>query len=385
MSTVYVFKPESLPALKGSDSDDPFTSTSIHCRLPDIVLETMRRNEDSISSETAAALKKIAQDLQSGNPLVPLRDDPHQMYWGTLKYTDLPVDEVPWFYLENYIYRRILSHFPLGVDPFRHQKVEALEGARGQAFACTAATTVGSALMLSLWGNRADLSLSAGKKVSAAELLEGGLLTDATDQILSALRDTARLKKRVYLFVDNCGLELLRDLSLSAVVLRGSPAEGIEPVQGVTIMCKASPVFVSDATGKDVIEHIDWLCEAVEELGSSLRAELQSGRIKIQEHEFLCSGEAFWDMPRGLSEELACACGLAIVKGDANYRRLLGDRHWRHTTPFPEALSYFPCPVAALRTLKAGIVVGLGPDVNETTLPKNWLVSGQYGVIQCKP
>jgi Damage-control phosphatase ARMT1-like domain len=61
---------------------------------------------------------------------------------------------------------------------------------------------------------------------------------------------------------------------------------------------------------------------------------------------------------------------MVFVKGDANYRRLLGDRTWPLDTPFGDVVSYFPVPVCALRTLKAEVscymlcatVCGVGPQ-----------------------
>jgi hypothetical protein len=84
-----------------------------------------------------------------------------------------------------------------------------------------------------------------------------------------------------------------------------------------------------------------------------------------------------------VNAELARA-DLVISKGDANYRRLLGDRHWAFTTPFDEVVSYFPAPVLALRTLKAEVACGLSAEQVEhldNTHP-DWLTSGEWGVIQ---
>jgi Damage-control phosphatase ARMT1-like domain len=72
------------------------------------------------------------------------------------------------------------------------------------------------------------------------------------------------------------------------------------------------------------------------------------------------------------------------VKGDANYRRLLGDRKWDFTAPFTDVVGvYFPCPVCALRTLKAELGCGMDADQVEKakSLDDNWLVNGRFGVV----
>ena len=73
-----------------------------------------------------------------------------------------------------------------------------------------------------------------------------------------------------------------------------------------------------------------------------------------------------------------------MVKGDANYRRLLGDAHWPPTTSFAQATGYFPAPLVALRTLKAEIIVGLrsGEAERLQTEDPAWLVNGKRGVVQ---
>lgn len=44
---------------------------------------------------------------------------------------------------------------------------------------------------------------------------------------------------------------------------------------------------------------------------------------------------------------------MVFLKGDANYRRLIGDRLWSTDTPFLDVAGYFPARLCALRTLKA--------------------------------
>ena len=80
--------------------------------------------------------------------------------------------------------------------------------------------------------------------------------------------------------------------------------------------------------------------------------------------------------------------GLVILKGDVNYRRLLDDRHWPHTTPLKEVAAFFPAPFLVLRTLKGEIQVGLAPGQAEALSAEdpNWLINGQRGLVHfCLP
>jgi hypothetical protein len=79
---------------------------------------------------------------------------------------------------------------------------------------------------------------------------------------------------------------------------------------------------------------------------------------------------------------------LVVLKGDVNYRRLLDDRHWPHTTPLGKAATYFPAPFLLLRTLKSEIQIGLAPGQAEslTAEDPDWLINGRRGLIQyCDP
>jgi hypothetical protein len=75
---------------------------------------------------------------------------------------------------------------------------------------------------------------------------------------------------------------------------------------------------------------------------------------------------------------------LLIFKGDANYRRLLGDRHWPYTTPFAAIVHNPPAPVLALRTLKAELAAGLQREQISRLDRREpeWMVNGRWGVIQ---
>lgn len=88
-------------------------------------------------------------------------------------------------------------------------------------------------------------------------------------------------------------------------------------------------------------------------------------------------------MPEELKNELAQS-SLIIIKGDANYRRCLGDRQWSFTTVFEDIVCYFPAPILVLRTLKSEIAAGLQLKQVEKLNQEdpNWLTNGQWGLIQ---
>ncbi len=77
-------------------------------------------------------------------------------------------------------------------------------------------------------------------------------------------------------------------------------------------------------------------------------------------------------------------CGLAVLKGDLNYRKLLGDRAWEPDTPLARAAAPWPCPYVAVRTLKSPVIAGLSRETATRAASKEetWMTSGNYGVIQ---
>ena len=92
-------------------------------------------------------------------------------------------------------------------------------------------------------------------------------------------------------------------------------------------------------------------------------------------------------MPRELHGVLNGA-GLVIIKGDANYRRAVGDCLWDAATPFAQVMAYLDAPTLCLRTLKSDPVVGLPDSTTAASLDRidpDWRVNGQRGLIQFKP
>ena len=64
----------------------------------------------------------------------------------------------------------------------------------------------------------------------------------------------------------------------------------------------------------------------------------------------------------------------------------MGDRLWPPTTPFADAAGHFPSPVAALRTLKSEVVVGLDAAavarLDRSGAP--WRTAGTHALVQVR-
>ena len=234
----------------------------------------------------------------------------------------------------------------------------------------------------SLWGNRADLSnltVSLGASGGLAARDERhNILIDHTEKVRRIVTGGVR---RIDFVNDNVGLDLLYDLALIDLVLR----QGW--VGRVVCHLKDHPLFVSDAMLHDLHTTVSLLAVspqgAVRALGERLRRHLATGKLALQADPFWTSFLMYRDFPPGLRDTLSRS-DLVILKGDVNYRRLLDDRHWPHTTPLEEIVSYFPAPLLVLRTLKGEIQVGLEPGQAGALAAEdpNWLINGQRGLVQ---
>jgi hypothetical protein len=209
---------------------------------------------------------------------------------------------------------------------------------------------------------------------------EAHLLADDTTAVLDHL-DALNRPARIDVWADNAGFELVTDLALADGLLASGLANPL------VLHVKAHPTFVSDATVGDVHSTLDRLAsddhDAPRALAKRLHDALKTGRLQLCDPLSWTSPLRAREFPAPVNAELARA-DLLISKGDANYRRLLGDRHWAFTTPFAEITSYFPAPLLALRTLKAEVACGLSSERVEHLNERHpdWLTSGEWGVIQ---
>ena len=316
----------------------------------------------------------------------------------------------PWMVTEFYVYRRLiqcLDYFnPDSVgylyDPFVPQKRAGLESSVTSADAMLKripelppnAAGLEIAASIALWGNKMDLSLWPANVSQANQDIFSEILNAAQENLLHD--DSAALAEHceklresqngdVDIIVDNAGFELVTDLALAQYLIESGIA------QTVTFQLKSHPTFVSDALEKDLVETVEYYASLDQEqyphahaAGQRWKEFLASGKWQCQENSFWVQGFAMWEMHEDLREDLATRCDLAFVKGDANYRRLLGDRPWDTSAPFGDVVgAYFPCPVCALRTLKAELGCGMAKEQTERAqaLDDAWMTNGRFGVV----
>jgi hypothetical protein len=186
---------------------------------------------------------------------------------------------------------------------------------------------------------------------------------------------------RVDFILDNAGLELVNDLVLADFLLsRGIAAE-------VHLHAKPYPTFVSDVTQPDVQQTLDFLNGMahpdVTQVKRRLQKNCEMGRLRIDTHYFWTSPLDGWDMPGDLVKDLGQS-DLLISKGDANYRRLIGDRRWPMTTAPGQVFCYLPAPILALRVSKSEAVIGLQPGQPEALFQQDprWQINGRWGLVQ---
>lgn len=310
--------------------------------------------------------------------------------------------EAPWWVVENYMYKRLLQELALcgpeaaGYDPFESQKTKALaasvapyEASLRPLLALVAAAeaqpqghpdrraALEAALVRSLWGNQADLSLSAGKVESANGGDPGQVLSDGTSLALELVQGAAG--RPIVLVLDNHGLEVLCDLVLADAILR------LVGPSSVSLHVKDSPVFVSDVTQEDVPGILAWLDEHDSALAGRLRMGIADSRLSVVPSPFYTTARTFWQLPADLTS-IYTEAAVVILKGDANYRRLLGDLHWPYDTDFGSYVrSFWPCPgLVSLRTMKSGVALGISEDKQaeaKAAHPNDWLTCGVYGQV----
>jgi uncharacterized protein with ATP-grasp and redox domains len=396
---------EPLPEpLRGKESGT-FTHLSIVDRLPEIGRRMV--SENSFNSAVTAKLDQLFSEIPHGPIRSLLNDSADAAQWQQyiVPYLGQNWLEPPWFFVEHYFYRRVLEatgYFESGpgrgLDPFQNQKqqgllssAEAIEGLGHQLTAILPRSDwndedLAWLLALDLWGNQADLSMWPEGKTGHANQPDRSTFTlvDDTNDVIAFVRSNGGVNAQIDILIDNAGFELVVDLLTVLFFLEKNIAGRVK------LHAKAHPTFVSDAMIGDVWQTLTFFSDSddpvLANIGSRLASLVNSGRLVLTTHSFWTSPLPSWEMPESLCDTLGQAT-LVISKGDAHYRRLLGDRHWPYHTYIGAILCYLPAPILVLRTLKSEVAAGITTSRLERVqqADPNWLVSGQWGMIQFVP
>ena len=389
-------KPITIPPPLMTSEPGSYARRTVVERMPQIIDQVIADNQ--YAPHVVAALEELKVEICSKviQALTEPAADVAQWNRELTAHPGKTWRDVPWYFAETYFHRRLLEaveYFQPGPyrahDPFGKQKqqqedaaVKGLTERWGQLSDADPERGFDALLHACLWGNRADLSRFTATSLADGPLMTGKedryILIDHTDQVRELLSQGVQ---RVDFVSDNVGFDMLFDLVLADFLL----ARGW--VRGVVFHVKGHPFFVSDAMVRDVQATVSLLCgesnPAMQELGARLSGYLEAGRLILKEDPFWTSSSLFRHLPPSLRATLSNS-ELVILKGDVNYRRLLDDAHWPHTTRMEEAAAYFPTSFVTLRTLKGEIIVGLQPGQAEALYAEDptWLINGKRGVIQ---
>jgi uncharacterized protein with ATP-grasp and redox domains len=375
------------PPMIRTDHSNPFAHNTLKVRVPRTTRDVLDINPDYPSS-IRQALARLAEDIENNAPILPLETlAPDYEIWerAYAQHEGHTWQNTDWFFAEIYFYRVLIEKvrwWETGRDPFMPKKAAELAspelwwlleralGLRDRPQDERLNALIHSAT----WGNRIDLSFAAslahGSTGSHDDLL--------ADDSAAVVHDLQASSGAVHIVADNTGTELAMDMALTDTLL--------DLGRQVIFHLKMHPTFVSDATVPDVqtlIEAMQSQGAATVALGERLSAAWDEGRLRLAPDFYWNSSILLWDMPPRFADIFRQAA-LVIIKGDANYRRIVGDAMWPPETPFGVVTDYFPAPLLALRTLKSDPIVGLPDDAAERwdTIDKEWRVNGKRGVIQ---
>ncbi len=385
--------PERPPMIR-TDHTNAFAHNTMKVRVPKIIREVQELNPDYPAS-IQRALDELRECLENDAPIqmfdlpAPDYDDWLPSYTAHEGHTWLHTD---WFFAETYFYRLLIQAvrwWETGRDPFAPKKAVELSSEElwrliNGALSIEQDLPLEERLMMllhsALWGNRIDLSFPASL-AHGHEVVDDDLLVDDSMEAISRLLNVGGT---VHIIADNTGSELAMDLAFMDTLVESVAKQ-------VILHVKMHPTFVSDAIVTDVLILLEALesghhGDAARALGKRLRAAFTAGQLHLAPDAFWNSSHLLWEMPPRLNQVFRQAT-LVILKGDANYRRAVGDALWPTDTPFRAVVKYFPAPLLALRTLKSDPVVGLPTGLAEQLegLDLLWRVNGRRGVIQYKP
>lgn len=255
-----------------------------------------------------------------------------------------------------------------------------------------------------LWANKNDLSLSSGQDVSSRVHSLTDKLTSLKDNIFCNESDklwahliNLRSKNsteniNIDIVLDNCSIELASDLILCDFLLSNSF------VSRITLHAKAYSWFISDVTKFE----FDYLLKQIQKSNSiisnnflkRIKTYIKEEKIKLEYDNLFWTSPYSYDQMEAIDpllyKNFEENSSLVILKGDLNYRKLIGDLDWPFDIELKlAARNFHPTSVCAIRCIKADLIAGfdfqnenflkLDKDLKES---KKWMITGDYGIIQ---
>jgi hypothetical protein len=377
--------------------------TVVHRRLPRAAEQA--RNANPYLPAHAAALDRLAAEVDG--PITPTTagsdPGPDAARWQgwTTEHAGRRWDEVPLLGAESAFHRRLLAavdFFAPGpwyrLDPFAplktaelaHPALEAELAELDWIAEVDPDRRARALLRAAVRGVRADLGAAAhSARFDAADPPDPTLVLDDSAAVWELLATRPAV---VGLVADKAGRELLADLLLvDALLGTGSAAQ-------VLLHVKPAPFGVCDATAADVAAALRRLGAAggyAATAARRLQEAFHHGLVRLRTSWSLVGPTGFgptgFDAAPGDPVADFAGAGLTILKGDANYRRLVGDRVWPAGTDVAGPTGWFPGPVVALRALESEVVVGVSAArvAELARWAPDWRTAGTHALVQLAP
>lgn len=284
---------------------------------------------------------------------------------------------------------------PMAYDPYYKTKTDALQEKRVkkslECYGRCCGNDLDTLLAHCVGANTSDLS----QEGAHANLVEPNIYPDESADVVKYLENLKKERGegrriKVDVLTDNCGLELLSDIELAVFLLTHGLSDS------VVFHVRVLPQYVSDVTKNKYVDDFEQLLCKLQTMVSrgmkdyhlleNVRNFLEDGRIRVETN-------LFWNLPTYYHKHKKLFAGiiggsdLVIVKGDLNYRKLVGDKNYHSLCWLRRRARELGYPVLALRAVKSSLV-----DVG-FVMPNSWKkrnkiihningLNGDYGIIR---
>ncbi|XP_032589996.1 damage-control phosphatase ARMT1 [Drosophila grimshawi] len=396
---------------------------TIRNRLPVIltrVIDSLTRDKSELIAEfgehareelkiVIGLISRLKYELQTDKPFQEFTgDEPDHDLWNDF-IAELPKEgrtfyQACWMYTECYTYRKLYSFVENSIfikqfDCFGKIKEQALIGSQDAILSLAKYTRrtenciemFAELLKMNLWSNRNDLSddgrlfnMEILHDVSAMD--EYILINNVEDIWICLSEHNSINRQHVDIVLDNAGYELFNDFILAEYIIEKGLAEKVR------FHVKAFPWYVSDTTKRDFNHTLEYLSKhsdyIISLIGNKFKQFFDDGKFELAPISYFWTAPHAFHNMRNLEPELYQSLQqskLIIFKGDLNHRKLLSDVCWESTQDIKVCLGGFlPSNFCTVRTIKSEVISGLAQGVSEDLTRKdpNWMVTGNYGIIQ---